>query len=169
MSTDQHGSLWESYSILAKPHFMPHFFSHFPHFFPIPATASPPPPLPRALRTMDDQAGVATQLAALLQRPAVLTALGAALAPFLAGATPASIDEGAACGRSRSKGPKGGSGPAQPPPPPHSTAEQAMIASLQRQIASLEGVIDTLCRKLAESQGEPAPTRSEATTAAEAA
>ena len=44
--------------------------------------------------------------------------------------------------------------PAQPPPAPP-TAEQAMIASLQRQIASLEGVINTLRRELAESRGEP--------------
>ena len=32
-----------------------------------------------------------------------------------------------------------------------------MIASLQRQIASLEGVINTLRRELAESRGEPTP------------
>ena len=117
---------------------------------------------------MGDPAGAATQLAALLQRPAVLTALGVALAPFLAGTPPATIDEGAARGRSRSKGGKGGGRPAQPPPTPP-TAEQAMIASLQRQIASLEGVINTLRRELAESRGEPAPARTEAATAAQAA
>ena len=121
---------------------------------------------------MGDQAGVATQLAALLQRPEVLTALGAALAPFLAGAPPSAIDEGAATrSRSRSKGGKGGSRPAQPPPAPP-TAEQVMIASLQCQIASLEGVINTLGRELAESRGEPAPAasaRSGTATAAQAA
>ena len=57
---------------------------------------------------MGDQAGVATQLAALLQRPAVYTAIGAALAPFLAGAPPATVDKGAARSHSRSKGRKGG-------------------------------------------------------------
>ena len=100
---------------------------------------------------MGDQEGVATQLAALLRRPALLTAIGAALAPFLAGAPPATIDEGAARIRSRSKGRKGGGGPTQPPPSPP-TAEQAMIASLQRQIVSLEGVINTLRREPAESR-----------------
>ena len=45
------------------------------------------------------------------------------------------------------------------PPPPAPTAEQAMIASLQRQIASLEGVINTLRRELAESWGELAPSQ----------
>ena len=75
----------------------------------------------RALSTMGDQEGVATQLAALLQRPMVLTAIGAALAPFLAGAPPATVDEGAARNRSRFKGRKGGGGPAQPPPPPPTT------------------------------------------------
>ena len=79
---------------------------------------------------MGDQAGLATQLAALLQRPAVLTAICAALAPFLAGAPPVNIDEGAARSRSRSRGRKGGGGPAHPPPPP--TAEQAMIAGDDR-------------------------------------
>ena len=69
---------------------------------------------------MGDLARVATRLAALLQGPAVLTALGAALASFLAGDPPATIDEGAARGRSRSKGRKGGKGPA--PPPPHNGA-----------------------------------------------
>ena len=64
---------------------------------------------------MGDQEGVATQLAALLQRPAVLTAIGAALASFLAGAPPATIDEGAARSRSRSKGRKGGGGPPSRP------------------------------------------------------
>ena len=44
-----------------------------------------------------------------------------------------------------------------------------MIASLQRQIASLEGVINTLRRELAESQGEPAPTRPRVAAAAPAA
>ena len=45
-----------------------------------------------------------TQLAALVQRPEVLTALGAALPPFLAGAPPAAIDEGPATrSRPRSK------------------------------------------------------------------
>ena len=61
---------------------------------------------------MGDQEGVGTQPVALLQRPAVFTAIGAALAPLLAGAPPATIHEGAAHGRSRSKGPEG----AQPPP-----------------------------------------------------
>ena len=118
---------------------------------------------------MGDQAGVATQLAALLQRPEVLTALGAVPAPFLAGAPPAAIEEGAATrSRSHSKGGKGGSGPAEPPPSPPS-AEQAMIASLQRQIASLEGVINTLRRELAESRGEPAPAASAWTGTATAA
>ena len=99
---------------------------------------------------MGDQAGVATQLAALLHRPEVLTALGAALAPLLAGVPPATINEGAATrSRSRSKGGRGGNRPAQPPPAPP-TAKQAMIASLQRQIASLEGVINTLRRERAE-------------------
>ena len=69
---------------------------------------------------------MATQLAALLQCRAVLTAIGAALAPCLAGAPPATIDEGAARSRSRSKGRKGGAGAAQPSPPPP-TAEQAMM------------------------------------------
>ena len=55
------------------------------------------------------------------------------------------------------------------PSPPPPTAEQAMIASLERQIASLEGVINTLCRKLAESRGESAPTRPGAAAAAPAA
>ena len=120
---------------------------------------------------MGDQAGVATQLAALLQCPEVLTALGAALAPFLAGAPPVAIDEGAATrSRSRSKRGKGGSRPAQPPPAPP-TSEHAMIASLQRQIASLEGVINTFRRELAESRGEPAlaaSTRTGTATAAQA-
>ena len=63
---------------------------------------------------------------------------------------PVATDEGAATrSRSRSKGGKGGSRPAQRPPAPPK-AEQAMIASLQRQIASLEGVINTLRRELAE-------------------
>ena len=39
----------------------------------------------RALSTMGDPEGVATQLATLLQRPAVVTAIGAARASFLAG------------------------------------------------------------------------------------
>ena len=100
---------------------------------------------------MGDQAGVATQLAALLQRPEVFTALGAARASFLAGVPPAAIDEGVATrSRSHSKGGKGGSRPAQPPLAPPTT-EQAMIASLHRQITSLEGVINTLRRELAES------------------
>ena len=43
-----------------------------------------------------------------------------------------------------------------------------MIASLQRQIVSLEGVMNTLCRELAESRGEPAPAWSLATAAAPA-
>ena len=116
---------------------------------------------------MGDQAGVATQLAAILRCPAVFTAIGAAVAPFLAGAPPATVDEGAAPSRSRSKGCKGGGGSAQPPPP--QTAEHAMIASLQRQIASLEGVINTLRRELAESRGEPAPTRPRAAASAPAA
>ena len=60
---------------------------------------------------MGDPEGVATQLATLLQRPAVLTAIGAALAPFLAGTQPAATDELAARSRSRSKGRKGGRGP----------------------------------------------------------
>ena len=117
---------------------------------------------------MGDQAGVATPLAALLQRPAVLMAIGAALAPFLARAPPAAMDEGAARSRSRSNSRKGGAVPAQPPPPPP-TAEQAMIALLRRQIASLEGIIHTLRRELAESPGEPAPSRSPTTTTAPAA
>ena len=108
---------------------------------------------------MGDQEGVATQLAALLQRPAVLTAIGAALAAVLAGAPPATVDDGAARSRSRSKGRKGDGGPAQQPLPPP-TAEQAMIASLQRQVASLEGVINILRRELAESRGEQAVARS---------
>ena len=47
-----------------------------------------------------------------------------------------------------------------------------MIASLQRQIASLEGVINTLRRELAQSRGEPvpeAPARTNAAAAAHAA
>ena len=44
-----------------------------------------------------------------------------------------------------------------------------MIASLQRQIASLEGVINTLRRELGESRGEPAPASSARTDAAAAA
>ena len=44
-----------------------------------------------------------------------------------------------------------------------------MIASLQRQIASLEGVINTPRRELAESRGEPAPTRPMTAAAAPAA
>ena len=112
---------------------------------------------------MGDQEGVATQLATLLQRPTVLTAIGAALAPFLAGIPLATIDEGAARNRSRCKARKGGGGPAQPPLPPP-TAEQAMIALLQRQFASLKGVINTLRHELAESRGEPAQARSPATT-----
>ena len=69
---------------------------------------------------MGDQAGVATQLAALLQRPEVITALGAALAPFLAGVPPAATNEGAATrSHSRSKGDKGAIAlPSRPPPPP---------------------------------------------------
>ena len=121
------------------------------------------------MRTMNDQAGVATHLAALLQRPEALTALGAALAPFLAGAPPAAIDEGAAArSHSRSKGRKGGSRPAHPPLAPP-TAEQAMIASLRRQITSLEGVINTLRRELAASRGETAPAASARTGTATAA
>ena len=49
-----------------------------------------------------------------------------------------------------------GTCPAPPPPP---TAEQKMIASLHRQIASLESVINTLRRELAESGSELAPTQ----------
>ena len=75
-------------------------------------------PRPRALSTMGDKAGVATQLATLLQRPAVLTAKGAVLAAFLAGAPPATVNERAARSRSRSKGRKGGGGSAQQPAPP---------------------------------------------------
>ena len=118
---------------------------------------------------MGDQAWVATQIAALLRRPAVLTAIGAALAPFIAGAPPATVDEGAARGRSDSKGRKGGGGSAQAPPPPPSTAEQAMIASLQRQIACLEGVINSLCRELEESRRELAPKRPKTAAPAPAA
>ena len=118
---------------------------------------------------MGDQAGVATQLAALLQRPAVLTAICAIQAPFFAGVSPATPDEGAALGRSGSKRCKRGNGPAQPPPPLPLTAEQATIASLQPQIASLEDVINSLRRELAKSRGEPAPTRPEADAAAPAA
>ena len=44
-----------------------------------------------------------------------------------------------------------------------------MIASLQRQIAFLEGVINTLRRELAQSRGEPAPASSARTGAATAA
>ena len=44
-----------------------------------------------------------------------------------------------------------------------------MIASLQRQIASFEGVINTLRRELAETRGEPASTRPRATAPAPAA
>ena len=108
---------------------------------------------------MGDQGGVANLLGALLQCPAVLTAIGAALAPFLAGAPPVTVDEGAARGRSHSKGRKGGGGSAQPPPPP----------PLLRQIASLEGVINTLRCQLADLRGEPAPTRPRAAAAAPAA
>ena len=46
-----------------------------------------------------------------------------------------------------------------PSPPPPPTSEEAMIASLQRYIASLEGVINTLRCELAESRGEPATAR----------
>ena len=68
---------------------------------------------------MGDQAGAATQRAALVQRPEVLTDLGAALAPFLAGAPLAAIDEGAATrSRSRSKGGKGGQQTCQAAPCP---------------------------------------------------
>ena len=68
---------------------------------------------------MGDQAGVATQLVVLLQRPEVLTALGAALAPFLAGVPPAANNEGAATrSRSHSKGAGGTTAlPSRPPPP----------------------------------------------------
>ena len=62
-------------------------------------------------------------------------------------------------------------GPPRPPPPP-ATAERALIASLQRHIASLEGMINTLRRELAELPGEPAPARrrrGRATAAAPAA
>ena len=45
------------------------------------------------------------------------------------------------------------------PSPPPPTPEQAMIASLQRYIASLEGVINTLRCEPAESRGEPATAR----------
>ena len=58
-------------------------------------------------------------------------------------------------------------GPPSPPPPP--TAEQAMIASLQLQIGSLEGVINALRRELAEWRGEPAPAQSPAAPSAPAA
>ena len=44
-----------------------------------------------------------------------------------------------------------------------------MIASLQRQIASLEGVPNTLRRELAESIGEPAPAAAARTGTAAAA
>ena len=44
-----------------------------------------------------------------------------------------------------------------------------MIASFQRQITSLEGVINTLRRELAESRGEPGPAASARTGAAAAA
>ena len=77
---------------------------------------------------MGDEMGVATQLGVVLQRPAVLTAIGAALALFLAGAPPVTINEGAARSRSRFRGRKEGGGPAQTPP---STAEQVMMASLE--------------------------------------
>ena len=43
-----------------------------------------------------------------------------------------------------------------------------MIASVHRQFAFLEGVINTLRRELAESRGEPAPAWSLATAAAPA-
>ena len=66
---------------------------------------------------MGDQEGVVTHVAALLRRAAVLTAIGVAMAPFLAGTPPAPIDEGAARSPSRSRGRKGGVGPAQLPPP----------------------------------------------------
>ena len=58
---------------------------------------------------------------------------------------------------------------AQYPLPHGPTAERATIASLQRQIPSFEGVIKTLRRELAESRGEPAPTRPSAAVAAPAA
>ena len=103
------------------------------------------------MSTMGDQEGVATQLAALLQRPTVHTAISAALAPFLAGVPPATVNEGAARSRSRSRGRQGGGEPAKQRPSP--TAERAMIASLQRQSASLEGVINALRRELAQSRG----------------
>ena len=100
---------------------------------------------------MGDQAGVATQLAVILQRPRILTALGPVLAPLLAGAPRATINEEAATrGRSRSNGSIGGSRPAQLPPS-LPTVEQPMIAFLERSITSFEGVINTLCHELAET------------------
>ena len=90
---------------------------------------------------MGDQEGVATQLAALLQCPAVVTAIGAALAPFLAGTPPAAIDHGAARSRSRSKGRKGGGGPIEPPtphpPPPSKQWSHCYNAKLRRSRAEL--------------------------------
>ena len=99
----------------------------------------------------------------------MLTAIGAALAPFLSGAPLATVYEWAARSRSRSKERKGGGVSAQPPPPPPPTTERAMIALLRCQIAFLEGVINTLRREQAESRSEPAPTRLKAATAAPAA
>ena len=66
---------------------------------------------------MGDPKGVATHLATLLQSPAVLMAIRAALALFLVGTQPANIGEGVARNRSRCKGRKGdGAGPYPPRP-----------------------------------------------------
>ena len=64
------------------------------------------------MSTMGDQEGVAIKLAALLQRAAVLTVIGGALAAFLAAALTTTIDEGLAHSRSRSQRRKGGGWPA---------------------------------------------------------
>ena len=116
----------------------------------------------------------AAQIAAVLQQPEVLAALGAALAPFLAqqagGAGQqaphaAAAAPAARAGRSRSRGPRGvASAPAAPP-----TAEAATVAALQRQVAALHETIVLLKQELAAARGEPAGAPAKLRRAAAAA
>ena len=76
------------------------------------------------------------------------------MAPFLVGTPPSASGRHAAAPGPR--GEKGAEGPPSRPPPPPG-AEQAMIALLQHQIASFQGVINTLRCELAESRGESTP------------
>ena len=139
-----------------------HIFISFGALFTgVPPTCAAHVP-PSAVRAMSaDGVHTAARIAAVLQQPEVLAALGAALAPFLARQAgdagqqaphAASAAPAARAGRSRSRGPPGvASAPAAPP-----TAEAATIAALQRQVAALHETIVLPRQELAAARGEPA-------------